>query len=218
MDAVKIKSWKAKTSRKGRDWAIIRTEDGEEILFLLDVFLASKLGAGDTLTAEDRERLDTETQKEKAKLSALDLLSYRARSKKELRRRLQKKDFTEQAIDFAIARIEDLGYIDDKEFARSFVRDRLNLNPKGPFALKMELLKKGVSKDIAEEVIQQEIQDNDSSFHDLALSLGEKWLRTKYKASDPLHKNKNRLYGHLARKGFSSDNIKSVLDKLSWPE
>ena len=83
--------------------------------------------------------------------SALDaglrLLGRRAHSRAELRRKLAQKGYAEAAVEGAMARLSDLGYLDDPEFAAGHVRRRSA--SRGPLALLAELASRGVDREVA---------------------------------------------------------------------
>jgi regulatory protein len=80
--------------------------------------------------------------------SALDaglrLLARRAHSRVELLRKLTRRGYDGPAIGTAMTRLEELGYLDDQSFARSFVRRRGSV--RGPRALSAELAARGVDR------------------------------------------------------------------------
>ena len=55
---------------------------------------------------------------------AVGLLARRAHSKWELRRKLRMKGFAADAVDTAMARLVELGYLDDSSFAKGLVKRR----------------------------------------------------------------------------------------------
>jgi regulatory protein len=75
---------------------------------------------------------------------AIGLLARRAHSQSELRRKLRLKGYQPEAIDTAMARLLELGYLNDQDFARGLVRRRGAI--RGPLALAAELAAKGVSR------------------------------------------------------------------------
>ena len=150
------------------------------------------------LKEEERKVLD----------SALNFLSYRARSEKEVYTRLTQKEYPHNFILSAIAYCKEHGYINDKEFALSFIRDKTNINKYGPKKLKYELYKKGVSQSIIDEVL---ISDKDTEY-EMALELGLKRLdRYKNDSKDAIYR---KLGGFLQRKGYSYDIVYKVLREI----
>jgi regulatory protein len=74
----------------------------------------------------------------------LRLLARRAHSRVELVRKLTRRGYDSALITAALSRLEQLGYVDDQSFARSFVRRRESV--RGPRALSAELAARGVDR------------------------------------------------------------------------
>lgn len=135
----------------------------------------------------------------------LNRLSYRARSEKELRISMERKGYTEDNIEYAIDYCKDHGYINDLEFAKSFVNDKTNLNKYGPERIKYDLMLKGVSRDIIDQVL---VVDRDDQL-EMARELASKKI-SSYK-NDDKRDIYRKLSGFLQRKGFTYDVISSVV-------
>ena len=84
---------------------------------------------------------------------AVGLLARRAHSKWELRRKLRMKGFAPEAVDTAMARLVELGYLDDSSFARGLVQRRAAL--RGPRALSAELAAKGIDRAEADAAVAE---------------------------------------------------------------
>lgn len=136
---------------------------------------------------------------------ALNILSYSANSKKTLYTKLLRKGYDEELVYKAIDYCQEKNYINDKEYAESFIRDKTNLNKYGTNKIRYDLISKGVSKDIIEEVLDL---DPDEEF-ERALELANKRLKS-YKNDD-----KNAIYrklgGYLQRRGYTYDVVSKVL-------
>ena len=83
--------------------------------------------------------------------AGLRLLARRAHSCLELRRKLSRRGYEEDDISDAVARLTELGYLDDASFAAGHVRRRSVT--RGPLALSAELALKGVDRDMAEAAL-----------------------------------------------------------------
>lgn len=153
------------------------------------------------------DRVLKEEELSKAKDQALKYLGYRQRSKKEIVDKLKKMGFEEDIIEDALIYLEEYGLVNDVEFAKSFMRDKINLNKFGPTRIKYELYKKGIDENIVEEVLEE-----DDDEYSRALTLAKKKLPS-YKNDD-----KNAIYrklgGFLQRKGYSYDCISKILREL----
>jgi len=82
---------------------------------------------------------------------AVDLLTRRAHSRWELRRKLLMKGFEAEAVEAAMTRLAELGYLNDSAFARGLVRRRSGL--RGPLALSAELAARGVDRAEADAAV-----------------------------------------------------------------
>lgn len=158
----------------------------------------------------DKEYIDKvlmEEEQSKANNCALKFLTYRQRSKKEIIDKLAEKGFEDKFIENTLVYLKNYDLVDDLEFARSFAKDKINLNKQGPQKIKYELYKKGISKEIIEKVL-----DEDDNEYNRALELAKKKLPS-YKNDD-----RNAIYrklgGFLQRRGYSYECVSKVLKEL----
>lgn len=147
-------------------------------------------------------------EKNRAINQALKLLSYRSRSEKEIYDALKRKGFDKDIIDSAIEYCKDQDYVNDRDFAESFVRDKINLSKLGTERIRYELRLKGVSEDIINRVLRV---DKDEQLQ-AAMELGEK--RLKLYKNDSRDAKYRKLSGFLQRRGYSYDIISKVLKEL----
>ena len=173
-----------------------------------------RLHKGKLLTQADWNRLEQAERGSQAWNAALRLLEARPRSERELRTRLQRKQFTPEHIDLTIKRLRELELLNDAQFAQLWVANRQNLNPRGAQALRQELRAKGIDRQIVDTVIESNI-DADSE-RDACADVARRALR-KY-ANEPDRATFQRKFGgFLQRRGFSFETIKPLLDEL-WQE
>ena len=180
--------------------------------FGVDEEVASRLGLkkGESLTEQKIKQILRQKNENEAKDVALRFLSFRRRTEKDVREKLQKKGFDEKAIKKTIAKLKDYDLINDLEFATAWVKERLAYKPRGKKLLQQELWKKGIKKEIIDKVIQELCHYEDKS----ALELLEK-IKKRYKNLE-LQVAKRRMYGLLLRRGFSYETAKNAL-KLTIP-
>jgi regulatory protein len=133
---------------------------------------------------------------------ALDLLSYRPRSEAELRQRLTEK-YDEEAVATAIERMRRSGLVDDGEFARYWVQNRLQHNPRGAMALRRELYQKGVDESAIEEALAEYDEE------EAAARAAEMALR-KLKGLSP-DVLRRRLTDYLLRRGFPYGIVQPIV-------
>ncbi len=112
----------------------------------------------------------------------------------------------EKLFEKILSKLKEYKYIDDENYARLFVSGRLKSRPRGKSVLIGELLSKGVSKEIAELVCEEEVVDE--------YSLMKETFEKKYKGERFDYKN-NKMVGFLQRKGFSWDLIQRFKDEYT---
>jgi len=147
-------------------------------------------------------------EEEKAKNYAFKLLSIKARSKKELTGKLAQKGFKESIIQDTINYLIELGYLNDRDFAKAYVQEKSK--DYGVRRIAMELAQKGIDEDIINEVILEEVDEIDQV--EQALEMGRK--RIKYYEGEDRERVYRKLGLYLQRKGFKHNVIKRVLKEL----
>jgi regulatory protein len=141
--------------------------------------------------------------------ASLRFVSYRPRSEKELSDFLTKKLIKWNVsgtvlIIKVIERMRELGYVDDRAFAAWWCDQRANFKPKGRRYIAMELARKGVAREIIEEI--GEIDEITGA----KVAINKKivlWARK------PIIEQKKKMYTFLAQRGFSADTIQKIIDE-----
>lgn len=140
------------------------------------------------------------------------LLSYRARSEKELCERLVEKGFPEPVINDTLAKLKSQGFINDNSLAVSLKKSAEDSRLLGTQGVKIFLKKRG----IPDEIIREIFKDNDSDETERAKKLMRKKLKTIGKC--PEQKIREKLWRHLAGKGYSFDAIKNAFKQIKLKE
>ncbi|MDD4953647.1 MAG: regulatory protein RecX [Candidatus Omnitrophica bacterium] len=148
----------------------------------------------------------TELELEGAKSYAFLLLKFRQRSQKELYLRLKRKKFPEDIIYKVISFLVQKEFIDDKVFARSWLRSRLK-RPFGLRRIKEELKFKGIDKEIIEDELA--LVKKDYREEDVVGKIARQRLE-KLKNIDPA-KARQRVYAYLLRRGFSPEVVSEAI-------
>jgi len=157
------------------------------------------------------QEIDTETLTEyksesdfgKNYIRAVDLISRRLRSEREIRDYAFKKQWVKENTEKVIERLHERGYLNDEKFAESFVRSRANLRNFSQRKMELELMKKGIAKDIIKKVLSESDEFDESA----ALKKLTAKKRNNYD-------DERKLIAYLARQGFNYDDIKSALSEI----
>jgi len=133
----------------------IHLSDGSFFLLHAEIFARSGLSAGMEIGPDVVARLSARSERVRARIAALRLLSRSAHTRRGLARKLAARGFERPAIRYALARMVELGYCDDRAFAESWMRLRLAGGKNGAVALLRGLLARGVEKPLAQEVVSE---------------------------------------------------------------
>lgn len=139
---------------------------------------------------------------------AFNILSYSQNSKKGLYTKLMRKGYEEEFVLKAIEYCEERNYINDKLYAENFIKDKTNINKYGPNKVRYDLISKGVSKDIIDEVL---VIDSDDEY-ERAIELANKRIKS-YKNDDKAAIYR-KLGGFLQRRGYTYDVVSKVLREV----
>lgn len=187
--------------------------DGKYLLGVNAVIvLRMGLRVGQELLPEQLEQLRSEEAEQQAVDRALNYLSFRPRSREEVRRYLQRKETPSHVIEAALERLDRLDFVNDRAFVEFWVENREKFNPRGSRALKNELRLKGVERDVVDELV------DDEGDEELALRAGRKKAASLVRTSGMDYATfRNRLGGFLQRRGFGYEVVTRTVKAL-WNE
>ena len=143
---------------------------------------------------------------------ALDLLSARAYTVRQLRRKLIQKEVPIEEADAVIARLVSAGLLDDSRYAQAFARSKLVGQGASSRRVAQDLARKGVAADIAKRAIAEVIADEEV---DSRASLRKAAARKLASMGDlePIVVRR-RLFAYLARRGYELDEIREAMSGL----
>ena len=162
-----------------------------------------KLKQGEEISQEKYNFIQNELIYIQAQDIALHYIAYKMRTEQEVRKKLFGKEYTEYIIERVIHFLIEYHYIDDMKYCKSYIKQRLQYNPKGVYILKMELKQRGIKQSIIDKAIENSDIDE--------LNDAIKLLQKKCLYLDDIdEKNKKRLFAFLQRRGYSYDIIKEA--------
>ncbi len=173
-----------------------------------DVAVTLALKIGQTVTAERLVELADAENRRRAREDAYRLLSFRARTEKEIVDRLKRREYDEEVIAETVRYLHDQHLLDDVDFAARFAASRSRTH--GDRAITMELRQKGVSADTIKAVLSESEDEGAELATVRALAV----KRVGERPADQSPQAKSRLWAFLARRGFGSDVIRAVLGEL----
>lgn len=173
---------------------------------------------------ERRERRSAVTDPDVVLAAGAALLGMRARTTHDLRDRLVVMGYPALLVEEVLVRLQTLGYLDDEGFARAWVAGRDRSRPRGAAALRRELTRKGLDRDL----VDMTLQERDAEAAEDQATASQDDGNGARSASDPTHgtadlaaairllgrrrgalsresdprKRRQRAYALLARNGF----------------
>ncbi len=199
-----------------------QTTDKERISIFVDnhfllganalIVLQLGLKVGQILTAEQLVQLRSEEALQQAVDRALNFLSFRPRSREEVRRYLKKKETPPELIDTVLERLDKLDFVNDRAFASFWIESREHFNPRGSNVLKNELRMKGVDREVVDELV------SDDKDEERALIAGRKKAASLVRLPNMDYKVfRTRLGSFLQRRGFGF-SVTTHTVKALWEE
>ena len=179
--------------------------------------------------AEKRERRAAVDDPAVVLEAAARFLEVRSRSVSEVRRRLGGAGYRTDLVEGAIARMTELGMLDDEVFARAWVESRDRARPRGERAIREELRLKGIDRETVDVVLGERrdragepgsaADDGEdvapaSADRTAAERLLAKNARALARVADP-RKRRQRAYALLARHGFDPETCRDVAATLT---
>ena len=152
--------------------------------------------------------LDPDKVRERTLQRAVKLLAAKPRSIAELRERLLEKSWTnEEAVEAALAKLQEYGYLNDERFAFGFASYRVRQKPVGRQRLARDLAMKKVSRETANQALDLTFAETpEEKLIDRAI---EKRIRLRGRPTS--RAETKSLFDHLLRLGFPYN---LVLDKV----
>ncbi len=171
------------------------------------------------------ERHAAETDAGVVVKAAARYLELRTRSIDELRRHLRASRFPVSLVEQAIARLVELGLLDDLAFAQAWVESRDRTRPRGSQALRRELALKGIDRDTIEGLLAgrrdapqtADIAESGSQDERVAERLLLKNRVSLARVADP-RLRRQRAYALLARNGFDPEICRDMSGRWAAPQ
>ena len=159
-----------------------------------------------------RRAADPEKARTRTLQRAVKLLAAKPRSVEELRERLSEKEWaSEEAVEYAVAKLSEYGYLNDEQFALSFAQARVRQKPVGRQQLARDLQTKKIDKELAEQTLEKVFDETpEDKLIDEAIE-----KRVRLRGRPATRQETKSLFDHLLRRGFSYDLIINKVRALS---
>ena len=183
-----------------------------------DLVVEHRLVVGKIIEAGELEKILFDAEIGKLMGKMYRLFNIRQRSEKEVRDYFRIKNYElrikgkeqhgELVVNATVNTLKKKGLIDDERFARDWMQARSKKY--GPLRIKQELFKKGINREIIEEVISSGFMSHDQE-------VPQKLLEKKMKVwkNLPYLELKKKAYEYLLRRGFEYSIVKETVEKYT---
>lgn len=168
------------------------------------LLLEQGLVSGQELDEAELNKFRQLSSDDKSYNNALRYAAIRNHSVWEMEQYLKRKNVSENQVSVILTKLSGLGFLDDRNFARSWVDNRRLLKSVSKRRLEQELRQKHLSDDIIKEALEQD----STKELDVLKNLIEK------KRQQSSYKDTTKLMRYLSRQGFSYENIKQALSEV----
>ncbi len=191
------------TAKKGKGSKMHISVDNAYLLTVTeDFWFSGSVRSGDEISEEEYEVFREKANASRTYSKALDLISRRDHSQKELENKLARTADRESAKAAAL-RLADIGLVNDEIYAKKLADELFRRKGFSPSRIRMELIQKGISSEIADKTAGSIDFDPQERIIEL---LNLKFLR---QLSD--EKGKLRVFNTLVRLGYSYSDIRCAM-------
>ncbi len=177
--------------------------DGEPAVDIdKEVFLLSPYKEGSIIDDEELKELIYNSSEKRCKQSALYYLERKRYTKRDLENKLASLHYDRELCKSTVDNMERLGLLNDADYANVYTADLINLKKYGKVRIKTELYRKGIDKEIIDNVLET-IEDNDEDIKII--------LERKYSNWQDDEKVKRRAIAFLQRRGYRYSDINKVM-------
>lgn len=192
----------------------VTMEDGETILLSNEEMLRYAIHAENTYSREQWETLLQQIQVQRAYQKGLDLVLFRKNTRWELLEKLKANGFSKEEAEQAAERLEEAGYLNDFQYAQSYVRQHQPDKYTTLGQIKQALLKKGISHVIIETVLSAYGPESEEE----EVEKLKQFINNKYykliQAGQIDYNKKISIQQALYRKGYSPELIQKAVNEI----
>lgn len=204
---------KIETQVKNKNRANVYIDNVYSFSCDMEIVLKHKLKEGLKVDKNNLVELIAESNEKRAFQLAIHYLSFRPRTSYEVNTYLLSKDYEEKIVNKVLEKLLYYKYVDDKQYAVSYITNAIEERKKSVNTVKSELVKRGISLNIIENCIPAFSYDINLS---IAKEISNKYFRQK--SNLPFNQLKDKLSQLLIRKGFTWEVVSECLNHLEQDE
>ena len=200
--------------KKSKDgFYILKLDNNEKISIHEDLILKYNLLIKKTLDNRLKDKLLNENQMYYFYNKAIKYISIKMRSVKEVRIFLSKEEDYNNSIDNIINKLLDQGYLNDLEYTKAFINDRINLSNDGPKKIVLALKKNGIKEEMINDLIT--VYSSEIEKERIERIINKEMKLNTNKGSRLL---KQKIQSDLVNLGYTLETIYSCLESFNYDD
>lgn len=145
---------------------------------------------------------------ERAKKYAVYLLSSKMYTCHEIHQKLVSKGYSDEVAEQSVAELCKAGILSDEQYAEFYIHDAANINMKGMYRIKQELLKKGIASSIIDKAaLKADVDTADRLTEYVKARFADKVFSDR--------KELEKAKAHLLRRGYGYSEINECFKTLN---
>ena len=204
-----MKIIKYKKARNGKYSVFL--DDGREFLFYEEIILKYDLLLKKEILEKDINDINQSNLEYDVYYVALNCIKNKYRSTYELRELLRRKEYPEEMIDMAIEKLTKQGYLNDRNYTKSYINTQMITTNHGPNRIKGDLEKKKISSDIINEEI--EAYSEEDQIEKIKKVIDYRMKINRSRGGVVLQK---KIYNDCLILGYDSSIISSVMNQYTF--
>lgn len=178
--------------------------------FYEEIILKYELLITKTLSDNELKKIIDDNKKYESYYEALKVLKKVTKTKEEIKKILEVKNYSKENISFTLNTLEKQGYLNDKNYAKSYIHNSIITTNKGPKKIEQDLITKGIDPNDYLEALEEYTPFLEKEKIEKLIS---KKISSNHNKSSKVLKQKLGLY--LINNGFHQDIISEVLNSTT---
>lgn len=197
-----------KIKKSGKKYKIIL--DNEEVITTYDDVIINKgLLYNKEVTTESLNKINKETSYYDIYYKCVNYITKKLRSEKEINEYIDSLIVSDIDKKNIIKRLKEIGLINDLNYTKAFISDRINLSLDGPYKIKKYLLEHNISS----EIIDEELNKINKEIINCKI---EKLINKKIKNSKYTgYILKQKITNDLINLGYNKSDIVEIYDTIN---
>ncbi|MFH0733764.1 MAG: RecX family transcriptional regulator [bacterium] len=195
---------------RGKKKIIVQFEDASFIELIPEIYYKSNFREENDVDTVEIEHFKYLNDERILKEYSLKILSIREYSENSIFKKLKNKIDNDRAIRSVINYLKESKYINDYEYAKHYIENKLHRDNKGLYKIKIDLVNLGISESIIEELCAN---ISDTLQIDIAIKLANKKIKSINNNTEIVN-TKGKIFRFLMSKGFDTEICFTVVNQL----